>query len=293
MWHPLRWWSTAADSSPPKSASFARKGLNCQYIESSSRSRQTSRPRPLPIKRRQRNSDALTFSDVLLSGSIPLGPAASGASIHAEVSRLIRFTGRCLDDVSANYFQSIYRYLPFISRVRFQSDLVTGALTDLSAIDVRGFSRAAQAAWLVDQVLTSYDIANFDARLSRLVALDESIQAFLSSSMQQCQGEGGVFCEANVVTPIHHMLNGDRLHHNLHWHILDTEAEGENADLLTERMKHSRVALRGKQSTFRTTSEFLSTLGLRRKLIALVYDSNGDRSLLELALLLGYFNDRH
>ncbi|KAI0859643.1 hypothetical protein F4860DRAFT_481723 [Xylaria cubensis] len=415
----------------PSCSTCSRKGLNCQYPELSSRSpirvhsRQTSRSRPLPIERRQRNSDALELSsDVVLSGIIPLEPAASEASIYAEANRLIRSTSRFLDDVSASYFQSIHRYLPFISRVRFQSDLVTvgavpsagfsvlllsmclatmrtkpdapavplasgtrkadrkalhlatrslysqvqtlfppslsliqaglllslyeygygrpddalasiagcarmayaarihrsssyiprspkptddssiltetdirleveeaantwwgiiicertflceattsdqppiamipsghprlptepeilessnfdyltsssgTALTDLGAVDVRGFGRAAQTAWLVDQVLNSYNIANFNARLSRLVVLDESIQAFLSSLMQQCQGEGGVFCEAIALTI--------RLLYNLHWHILDTEAEGENADLLTERLKHSRVAL--------------------------------------------------
>ncbi|KAI0547029.1 hypothetical protein F4679DRAFT_555578 [Xylaria curta] len=408
----------------PSCSSCSRKGLTCQYPGPSSCSPtcQTTRPRPLLVERRQRTNNALAFSsDVFLAGSIPLEPAVSEATIYAEVNRLIRSTGRFLDDVSASYFQSIHRYLPFISRVRFQSDLVTvgavpsagfsvlllsmclatlrtqpdastvngtrkadrkafhlatrslysrvqtlfspslsfiqaglllslyeyghgrpedalasiagcarmayaarihrsssylprspkptddsniptemeirldieeaantwwgviicertflcetaisdqppiamipsghprlptepeilessnldhltsthgTAITDLGAVDVRGFGRAAQAAWLVDQVFNAYNIVNFDARLGRLVALDETIQAFLSSLMQQCEGEGGVFCEAIALTI--------RLLYNLHWYILDAEAEGENADLLTERLKHSRVAL--------------------------------------------------
>ncbi|KAI1736051.1 hypothetical protein F4680DRAFT_271019 [Xylaria scruposa] len=414
----------------PSCSSCSRKGLNCQYPGPSTRSPicvyQASRPRPLPIERRQRTGDALAVSsDVFLARSVPFELAVSEASIYAEVNRLIRSTGRFLDDVSASYFQSIHHYLPFISRVRFQRDLVTvgavpsagfsllllsmclatlrtkpdaptvplaggtrkadrtafhlatrslysqvqtlfppslsliqaglllslheygygrpddalvsiagcarmayaarihrgssylprspkptddpniptktgirldieeaantwwgviicertylcetaisdqppiamipsghprlptepdilesskldhltsthaTAIADLGAVNVRGFGRAAQAAWLVDQVFNSYVIANFNARLSRLVSLDETIQAFLSSLMQQCQGEGGVFCEAIALTI--------RLLYNLHWHILDAEAEGENADLLTERLKHSQVALR-------------------------------------------------
>jgi hypothetical protein len=66
----------------------------------------------------------------------------------------------------------------------------------LTSEKVGGFSRTAQAACLLDQVLKGFDIPDIASRLLQLDRLDTNIQAFLSSVMPQCQGQSGVFCAA-------------------------------------------------------------------------------------------------
>lgn len=70
----------------------------------------------------------------------------------------------------------------------------------LRSIKVGGFARTAQAAWLLDQVLKGFGISNLDTALFQLQGLDTALQSFLGVLMQQCNGKGGIFCEAIAIT---------------------------------------------------------------------------------------------
>ncbi|KAE8392865.1 hypothetical protein BDV23DRAFT_181279 [Aspergillus alliaceus] len=48
--------------------------------------------------------------------------------VHIEVQKIIRSTGKFVDDLTARYFRDFHGHLPIISRTRFQSNLIaTGA----------------------------------------------------------------------------------------------------------------------------------------------------------------------
>lgn len=70
----------------------------------------------------------------------------------------------------------------------------------LSTTDAGGFARAAQASWLLDQVLKSFEFGSLDLKLNQLQGLDASLQSFLGTLMQQCSGKGGAFCEAIAIS---------------------------------------------------------------------------------------------
>lgn len=74
------------------------------------------------------------------------------------------------------------------------------SVSSLSSVDIGGFGRAAQAAWLLDQVLNGFKIQSFDSKLSQLEALDSTFQTFLGVLMQQSGGKVGKFCEAVAIT---------------------------------------------------------------------------------------------
>ncbi|RDW77881.1 hypothetical protein BP5796_05733 [Coleophoma crateriformis] len=82
----------------------------------------------------------------------------------------------------------------------------------LSSVDVGGFGRSVQAAWLLDQVLKGREIASLESRSIQLRDLDTALQAFLGEMMQQCSGKRGLHCEAVAITL--------RAMFTLHWHIL-------------------------------------------------------------------------
>jgi hypothetical protein len=73
------------------------------------------------------------------------------------------------------------------------------SLSGLGSVDVGGFGRLAQAAWLVDQVLKGFHIPNLDVKLKQLHRLDGDIQAFLSMLMQPCCRVKGVLCETIAI----------------------------------------------------------------------------------------------
>ncbi|KAI2622107.1 hypothetical protein GGS26DRAFT_247208 [Hypomontagnella submonticulosa] len=85
------------------------------------------------------------------------------------------------------------------------------SVSSLSSVDIGGFGRAAQAAWLLDQVLNGFKIQSFDSKLSQLEALDSTFQTFLGVLMQQSGGKVGKFCEAVAITI--------RALFTLHWHL--------------------------------------------------------------------------
>jgi hypothetical protein len=51
-------------------------------------------------------------------------PAAVETDLHLLVQHSIRASGLFVDDVSSRYFDGIHRYIPVISRPRFQHDLI-------------------------------------------------------------------------------------------------------------------------------------------------------------------------
>ncbi|KAI0380803.1 hypothetical protein F5Y04DRAFT_91959 [Hypomontagnella monticulosa] len=84
-------------------------------------------------------------------------------------------------------------------------------VSNLESVNIGGFGRAAQAAWLLDQVLDSFKIQSLDTKLNQLEALDSTFQNFLGVLMQQSGGKVGKFCEAVAITI--------RALFTLHWHI--------------------------------------------------------------------------
>ncbi|KAH7355887.1 hypothetical protein BKA66DRAFT_474397 [Pyrenochaeta sp. MPI-SDFR-AT-0127] len=86
----------------------------------------------------------------------------------------------------------------------------------LTAVDVDGFGRAAQAAWLLDQVTKASDISNVNSQLFQLQGLDATLQSFLVALMQQCSAGQEKFCEAIAITI--------RALFALHWRILVLQA---------------------------------------------------------------------
>ncbi|XXG99869.1 hypothetical protein Hte_006210 [Hypoxylon texense] len=74
------------------------------------------------------------------------------------------------------------------------------AVSNINSVDVGGFGRSAQAAWLLDQVLNGFKIQSLDSKLSQLKALDNTFQTFLGGLVHQGGGKGSVFCEAIAIT---------------------------------------------------------------------------------------------
>jgi hypothetical protein len=77
--------------------------------------------------------------------------------------------------------------------------------TSVSCIDspdVGGFGRAAQAAWLLDQVFKTLGILSLHSRLVRLQSLDAMIQNFLGLLIQQCSANERPtsFCQPIAIT---------------------------------------------------------------------------------------------
>lgn len=68
---------------------------------------------------------------------IPPEPTLSSeANLYLEVHRLIRATGKFVDDISARYFHGLHRYLPIVSRTRFHSRLLTARETPSAGFSV-------------------------------------------------------------------------------------------------------------------------------------------------------------
>lgn len=82
------------------------------------------------VRPRNHVSSALDSAQpVATAHFIRLGPISSEPELYLEVHRLIRATGQFVDDVSVRYFQGFHRYLPFVSRTRFHSSLITASMT--------------------------------------------------------------------------------------------------------------------------------------------------------------------
>ncbi|RDW85288.1 hypothetical protein BP6252_02878 [Coleophoma cylindrospora] len=96
------------------------KGLGCGYDEIRPRHHENT-------LRASHTSDFIT---------IPSDPTISEANLYLQVHQLIRATGRFVDDVTAQYFQGLHRYLPVISRTRFHSSLITLGTTPSAGFSV-------------------------------------------------------------------------------------------------------------------------------------------------------------
>ncbi|KAL9623437.1 MAG: hypothetical protein Q9160_002330 [Pyrenula sp. 1 TL-2023] len=70
----------------------------------------------------------------------------------------------------------------------------------LSTTNAGGFARAAQAAWLLDQVLKGFELGSVDLKFFHLQGLDAALQSFLRTLMEQCNGKGPIYCEAIAIT---------------------------------------------------------------------------------------------
>ncbi|CAJ2511203.1 Uu.00g068280.m01.CDS01 [Anthostomella pinea] len=108
------------------------KGLSCSYQDvADPHGRATAVADPEGTRRvtTRPTSDEAMISHVVgvpsASDRIPAEPTAMKTNLYLQVNRMIRSTGQFVDDVSARYFQSVHRFLPFISRARFHDNLIT------------------------------------------------------------------------------------------------------------------------------------------------------------------------
>jgi hypothetical protein len=72
--------------------------------------------------------------------------------------------------------------------------------SSLTSADVESFGRAAQAAWLLEQVTKACENSNVNTRLFQLQGLDATLQSFLVVLMEQCSPGQETFCEAIAIT---------------------------------------------------------------------------------------------
>lgn len=72
----------------------------------------------------------------------------------------------------------------------------------IDSLDIGGFGRTAQAAWLLDQVFKTLEIRGLHSRLTQLQGLDTTIQTFLGVLLQQCytKEKSTEFCQAIALT---------------------------------------------------------------------------------------------
>jgi hypothetical protein len=74
------------------------------------------------------------------------------------------------------------------------------SVSHLTSVDVESFGRAAQATWLLDQVIRAFDIPDINNQLFQLQGLDTAIQSFLVALMQQSSVGRDKYCEAIAIT---------------------------------------------------------------------------------------------
>jgi hypothetical protein len=74
------------------------------------------------------------------------------------------------------------------------------SVSHLTSADVESFGRAAQAAWLLDQVIKAFDIPDIHNQLFQLQGLDTALQSFLVALMQQSSTGQDKYCEAIAIT---------------------------------------------------------------------------------------------
>jgi hypothetical protein len=81
-----------------------------------------------------------------------------------------------------------------------ETDSIPNVHISCLAVDkLGGFSRAAQATCLLDQVLEGLKTPDLDCRLLQLQGLDASLQAYLASIFPQCKAKTGVYCAAIAI----------------------------------------------------------------------------------------------
>jgi hypothetical protein len=74
------------------------------------------------------------------------------------------------------------------------------SVSHLASANVESFGRAAQAAWLLDQVIKAFDIPDIHNQLFQLQGLDTALQSFLVALMQQSSAGQYKYCEAIAIT---------------------------------------------------------------------------------------------
>lgn len=95
--------------------------------------------------------------------------------------------------------------LPIDGAILDQDDLLDAEsvpnifVSCLNSDKLGGFSRAAQATCLLDQVFKSLRTPDLDCRLLQLQGLDTAIQSYLALVLPECQANVGVFCAAIAI----------------------------------------------------------------------------------------------
>jgi hypothetical protein len=70
------------------------------------------------------DSLADVFPSNTLNPSKPTEPTSVNSAFHSQICRIIRADGHFIDDITSEYFQGVHRWLPIISRKRFNERLM-------------------------------------------------------------------------------------------------------------------------------------------------------------------------
>lgn len=70
----------------------------------------------------------------------------------------------------------------------------------LTSSDVDSFGRAAQAAWLLDQVTKAFEFSDVNTQLFQLRGLEVTLRSFFEILLEQCSTGQELFCEAIAIT---------------------------------------------------------------------------------------------
>lgn len=75
-----------------------------------------------------------------------------------------------------------------------ESDQTRPSVSALTGLDIGGFGREVQAAFLVDQLIVALKLTEIDIQYAELSRIDGDLQSFLSILMTQQDGTRGVYC---------------------------------------------------------------------------------------------------
>ena len=70
----------------------------------------------------------------------------------------------------------------------------------LTSGGIGSFGRQAQAAYLLDQLLTAIKIIDIEVKQAELFRIDGELQSFLSIVINQCRGTWGLYCGSIAMT---------------------------------------------------------------------------------------------
>lgn len=127
-----------------------------------------------------------TISDTCLSQFLPLNnlPGSVDEIIYLQVRRLISTTERFIDDISVQYFQGVHRWIPIVSRRRFQNDLI-----NFRAPPCADFSVLLLSICLITSYATPASPPVVDQETMYLITkrLFAQVQAYIPSSIRLIQ----------------------------------------------------------------------------------------------------------
>ncbi|KAF2867774.1 hypothetical protein BDV95DRAFT_502582 [Massariosphaeria phaeospora] len=194
------------DKALPSCNYCIRKKLQCAYSTPQTQFLSRAQLRSYPsLSPSESDTVQPSPSPYVLSPTVPLNPLELATSLNLQVNRLIRSTGQFVDDISAQYFQGIHRYLPVISRTRFHDNLVTSG-----AAPSAGFSVLLLAICVVSPVPTVGRVRE-DASSTSQAVDRQQLYLTAKSLLAQVQGSSPVsvhLIQAALLLSLHEYMEG-------------------------------------------------------------------------------------